>query len=34
MKIGKVFIVIHGPDEKKPFVPVGVTEEAKAAANG
>jgi hypothetical protein len=30
MKIGKVFIVIHGPDKEKPFVPVDVTEEAKS----
>ena len=30
VKIGKVFIVIHGPDEENPFVPVDVTEEAKS----
>ena len=29
MKIGRVFIVIHGPDEENPFVPVDVTKEAK-----
>ena len=29
MKIGRIFIVIHGPDEEDPFVPVDVTEEAK-----
>ena len=29
MEIGKIFIVIHGPDEENPFVPVDVTEEAK-----
>ena len=29
IKIGKVFIVIHGPDEENPFVPVEVTQEAK-----
>ena len=29
VKIGKVFIVIHGPDESAPFVPVDVTKEAK-----
>ena len=29
MKIGKVFIVIHGQDEENPFVPIDVTEEAK-----
>ena len=28
MKIGKVYIVIHGPDEENPFVPVDVTAEA------
>lgn len=30
MKIGKVYIVIHGPDEENPFVPVDVTAEAKS----
>ena len=30
LRIGKVFIVTHGPDEENPFVPVDVTEEAKA----
>ena len=29
VKIGKIFIVIHGPDEEDPFVPVDVTKEAK-----
>ncbi len=29
LRIGKVFIVIHGPDEEDPFVPVDVTKEAK-----
>ena len=29
VKIGRIFIVIHGPDEENPFVPVDVTEEAK-----
>ena len=29
VKIGKIFIVIHGPDEENPFVPVDVTTEAK-----
>ena len=29
LKIGKVYIVIHGPDEENPFVPVDVTKEAK-----
>ena len=27
--IGRVFIVIHGPDEENPFIPVEVTTEAK-----
>ncbi len=29
LRIGKVFIVIHGPDEENPFVPLDVTKEAK-----
>ena len=29
MKIGKIYIVIHGLDEENPFVPVNVTSEAK-----
>ena len=29
VKIGKVFIVLHGPDEEHPFLPVDVTQEAK-----
>ncbi len=29
LKIGHIFIVIHGPDEEAPFVPVDVTREAK-----
>ena len=29
VKIGRVFIVIHGPDEGNPFVPVDVTGQAK-----
>ena len=29
LKIGRIFIVIHGPDEENPFVPVEVTREAK-----
>ena len=29
LKIGRIFIVIHGPDEKAPFVPVDVTDKAK-----
>ena len=29
VKIGKVFIVIHGDDENDPFVPVDVTKQAK-----
>ena len=30
VKIGKIFIVLHGPDEEDPFLPVEVTAEAKA----
>ncbi len=29
VKLGHVFIVIHGPDENNPFVPVDVTSEVK-----
>ncbi|MBR4501778.1 MAG: hypothetical protein IKP22_07800 [Clostridia bacterium] len=29
VKIGHVFIVIHGPDEADPFVPLDVTQQAK-----
>ena len=29
VKIGRIFIVIHGLDEEHPFVPVDVTEQAK-----
>lgn len=29
VKIGKIFIVLHGPDEADPFVPMEVTREAK-----
>lgn len=29
LKIGRIFIIIHGPDEENPFVPVEVTQEAK-----
>ena len=29
LKIGHVFIVIHGPDEDNPFIPVDVTQQAK-----
>ena len=29
MKIGKIFIVIHGPEENNPFLPIDVTKEAK-----
>ena len=29
LRIGRIFIVIHGPEEEHPFVPVEVTEEAK-----
>ncbi len=33
VKIGKVYIVIHGKDEENPFVPVEVTEEVKKQYN-
>jgi len=29
LKIRNIFIVIHGPEESRPFVPVDVTEQAK-----
>ena len=29
---GRIFLVIHGPDEENPFVPVEITEEAKGLA--
>ncbi|MCR4707154.1 MAG: hypothetical protein K5746_04315 [Clostridiales bacterium] len=29
LKIGRIFIVIHGPDEENPFVPVEITKQAK-----
>ena len=29
LRIGRIFIVIHGPEENNPFVPVEVTAEAK-----
>ncbi len=29
LKIGRIFIVIHGPDEENPFLPVDVTRQAK-----
>ena len=32
VRIGKIFIVTHGPDEGDPFVPVEITEQAKAYA--
>lgn len=30
LKVGRIFIVIHGPDEENPFVPVEVTRQVKA----
>ena len=30
LKINRIFIVTHGPDEENPFVPVEITKEAKA----
>ena len=32
LRIGGIYIVIHGPDEENPFVPVDVTEQAKGFA--
>ncbi len=32
-KIDQIYIVIHGQDEENPFVPVNVTEKAKALYN-
>ena len=32
VKSGRIFLVIHGPDEENPFVPVEITEEAKGLA--
>ena len=32
VRIGRIFIVTHGPDEENPFVPVDVTEQAKSYA--
>ena len=29
VKIDRIFLVLHGPDEAHPFMPVNVTEEAK-----
>ena len=29
VSIGRIYIVIHGPDEENPFVPVEVTQQAK-----
>ncbi len=29
VKIGRIFVVVHGPDEEYPFVPVEVTHQAK-----
>lgn len=29
LKIGQIFIVLHGSDEENPFVPVDVTQQAK-----
>ena len=29
LKIGRIFIVTHGPDEENPFLPVEITGEAK-----
>ena len=30
LKINRIFIVTHGPEEEHPFVPVDITEQAKA----
>ncbi len=32
VKIERIYIVTHGPDEEHPFVPVDITEQAKALA--
>ncbi len=32
VRIGRIFIVLHGPDEENPFLPEEVTEQAKAYA--
>ena len=32
VRIRKIFIVIHGPDEENPFIPVEITEQAKGYA--
>ena len=32
IRVGKIHIVIHGPDEENPFVPREITAEAKALA--
>lgn len=32
VKIRRIFIVLHGPDEENPFLPVEITEEARALA--
>jgi len=29
VRVGRIFIVTHGPDDARPFVPVEITEEAK-----
>ena len=33
VRIGRIWIVIHGPDEENPFVPVEITEQAKPLAS-
>jgi hypothetical protein len=32
VRIRKIYIVLHGPDEDNPFLPVEITEQAKALA--
>ena len=32
VRIQKIYIVLHGPDEENPFLPVEITEQAKALA--
>ena len=32
VRIERIFLVLHGPDEENPFLPVEITEEAKACA--
>ena len=33
VKVGKICIVLHGPDEENPFLPIDVTERARGYYN-